>query len=315
MTAIGLTERSLFALDVKDGLARPGERTLPSRYLYDELGSALFEAICALPEYGLTRADEQIIERHSPDIARLLGTGLAVAELGSGTGRKTRHLLTQLEPEAYYPIDISPAALARCQRDLSPFAPVYTIQADYLEGLDLVSARRGSRSRLLVLFLGSTIGNFDPAEAGQFVGEIRARLQPGDALLVGTDLVKDEAQLIAAYDDPLGVTAAFNKNLLVRMNRELGADFDLAAFRHLAVFNRDERRIEMHLESLHTQQVQIPACELTLTMTAGETIWTESSHKFHPAEVRQLGTANGFEPIGSWTSDEWAFAETLFLVE
>ena len=223
--------------DVRAGLLRPGQKELPSKYLYDEVGSALFEVISVLPEYGLTRADERLLRRHSPDIVERLQPHILVAELGSGSGKKTRWLLEALarrQRTTYCPIEISPTALARCESELGQIECVSIVgfERPYLDGLLAAAARRNPDDHLLVLFLGSTIGNFDRDAAERFLTEIRRILFPGDALLLGTDLEKPLPQLLAAYDDAIGVTAAFNLNLLARINRELDADFDLAAFRH-----------------------------------------------------------------------------------
>ncbi len=226
-----------FARDVRAGLTRTEQKTLPCRYLYDELGSALFEAITCLPEYGLTRADTRVIETHAGDLAELLPPNVVVAELGSGSGAKTRPILERIHQRqiaVYYPIDLSQAALARCAVELAGTAAVVPVEASYLDGLRRVAERRAPRQTLLVLFLGSTIGNFEPEAAIDFLLAVRLVLQPGDVLLLGTDLVKPVEQMIAAYDDAAGVTAAFNLNLLARINRELDADFNLRQFRHVA---------------------------------------------------------------------------------
>ena len=250
--------------DVRAGLCRPGQKELPSKYLYDEIGSALFEVISVLPEYGLTRADERLLQRHAADIVSRLKPQVLVAELGSGSGKKTRWLLEALarrQCTTYCPIEISPTALARCESELGQIDCVSIVgfERPYLDGLLAAAARRNENDHLLVLFLGSTIGNFDRDAAERFLTEVRRILFPGDALLLGTDLEKPLPQLLAAYDDPLGVTAAFNLNLLARINRELGADFDLAAFRHEARYNTQQQRVEMHLRSMRDQIVTIPA--------------------------------------------------------
>src|SRR3984957_4455956 len=252
------------ASEVRAGLFRPGQKELPSKYLYDEVGSALFEVISVLPEYGLTRADERLLQRHAPDIVSRMDSHVLVAELGSGSGKKTRWVLEALarrqQRTTYCPIEISPTALARCENELGQLECVSIVgfERPYLDGLLAAAAGRRERERMLVLFLGSTIGNFDRDAGERFLKEVRRILYPGDALLLGTDLEKPLPQLLAAYDDPLGVTASFNLNLLGRINRELGADFDLAGFRHLARYNREERRIEMHLRSTRRQSVSIP---------------------------------------------------------
>jgi dimethylhistidine N-methyltransferase len=305
---------------VRAGLSRRGQKALPSRWLYDDVGSALFEAICRLPEYGLTRADARILTAHGAEIAQLAGHPSRVVELGSGTGEKTRPILaalTHLHPVTYVPIDISPAALARCGAEMSPVPrlAVDAFEGEYLEGLSHAAAARGAGERLLVLFLGSTVGNFDRAEADRFLLKVRRLLRRGDTLLLGTDLLKPVPDLLAAYDDPAGVTAAFNLNLLVRLNRELDADFDLARFGHEARWDAGERRIEMHLRSLDAQSVDIPGARLRVGLMAGETLWTESSHKYAPDEPSRLARRTGFRVAGTWLDREWLFAETLIRAE
>ena len=221
-----------FATDVREGLTRPGQKELPSKYLYDNVGSALFEVISVLPEYGLTRADERLLRRHSADIVSRLKSQVLVAELGSGSGRKTRWILealTRRQRITYCPIEISPTALARCESELGQmeYVSIVGFERPYLDGLLAAASRRHENEHLLVLFLGSTIGNFDRDAGERFLAEVRRILYPGDALLLGTDLEKPLPQLVAAYDDATGVTAAFNLNLLARINRELDANFDL----------------------------------------------------------------------------------------
>lgn len=303
-----------FARDVREGLLKPERKELPCRYFYDDVGSALFDAITLLPEYGLTRADARLIRAHAPEVAARLRPPLAVAELGSGSGAKTRLLLEALGGRPVYtPIDVSESALEKCAREVGHAARVEPFTGSYLDGMEEASARRSRRTRLLVLFLGSTIGNFGRREAEAFLGEVRARLRPGDALLLGVDLVKPAAQLLAAYDDPAGVTAAFNLNLLARINRELGASIDLRAFAHQARYNLAARCIEMHLVSRARQQVAVPAAGIAVELAAGETILTESSHKFGAAEIAAMARRAGFLPEVQWLDDEWPFAETLLV--
>jgi L-histidine N-alpha-methyltransferase len=316
-----------FAADVRAGLTKSGQKELSSNYLYDALGSALFNAITELPEYGLFRADERILREHAYEIVHLLlrakaspniPENVVVTELGSGSGKKTRWILEALarhQHTTYYPIEISPAALAQCVNELSQLdrVNVIGIERDYLEGLARVTAQRSSNERLLVMFLGSTIGNFHRADAEQFLSDLRRNLIPGDALLLGVDLVKPLDQTIAAYDDAMGVTAAFNLNLLTRINRELGADFDLKEFRHCARYNPTERRIEMHLVSLRDQTVTIPTANCVVPFRSGETIFTESSYKYRPSEIIELAERAGFRAHAQWTDAEWPFAETLLI--
>src|SRR5712692_7399871 len=247
-SSLPVRQVSEYAADVRESLTKPGQRELPSKYLYDEVGSALFEAICVLPEYGLTRADARLLEKYAGEIVGRLPSPVQVAELGSGSGKKTRWILEALSRRQmtyYYPIEISPFALAACAKELGQIELVSIVghEKPYLEGLRAVAEGRAEQDHLLVLFLGSTIGNFDRDAGDAFLREMRAILRTGDALLLGTDLEKSVALQLQAYDDPAGVTAAFNLNLLARMNRELGADFDLSCFRHEARWNSAERRI------------------------------------------------------------------------
>ena len=309
-----------FAADVRAGLTKPGQKELLSKYLYDDVGSALFEVISHLPEYGLTRADERLLRRHAGDIVERLATPVAVAELGSGSGKKTRQILQALcrrQRTSYYPIEISPTALAMCQRELSDIdcISILGFEREYLDGLLEVAAQRHTGQHLLVLFLGSTIGNFDPMAGLKFLNQVRRILQPGDSLLLGTDLVKSSAQLLAAYDDRLGVTAAFNLNLLARINRELDGNFDLAHFEHVAKINHQSRSVEMHLRSMRRQTVNIPAAGVAVEFLEGETIWTESSHKYSLEEVCQMSRTAGFRCDVQWVDDQWPFAESLLVAE
>jgi L-histidine Nalpha-methyltransferase len=309
-----------FAADVREGLTRSGQKELPSKYLYDDVGSALFEVICHLPEYGLTRADERLLRRHANEIAERVGGPLAVAELGSGSGRKTRWLLeafARRQRLSYYPVEISHSALVMCQRELSDIESISILgfEREYLDGLLEVAAYRKQGQRLLVLFLGSTIGNFDRPAALDFLSELRCLLQPGDCLLLGTDLEKPTAQLLAAYDDELGVTAAFNLNLLGRINRELGADFDLRQFEHVAKINSEKRSVEMHISSKSRQSVKIPMAGVVVQFNGGETIWTESSHKHPRDEILNMARRCGFRCEMQWIDQEWPFAENLLVAE
>jgi len=307
-----------FAADVRSGLTRTGQKELPSKYLYDDVGSALFEVISHLPEYGLTRADERLLRRRAGEIVDRLDSPVAVAELGSGSGKKTRWILEALsrrERTFYYPVEISRAALAMCERELSDIDAISIVgfEREYLDGLLEVAARRQPGRHLFVLFLGSTIGNFDRPAGIKFLEEVRRILEPGDSLLLGTDLEKPSVQLIKAYDDELGVTAAFDLNLLARINRELDADFDLSQFAHVARINRDVRSVEMHLQSQRRQTVRIPAADLTVEFLEGETIWTESSHKYSSEEVFQMARAAGFVCQAQWIDEQWPFAESLLI--
>jgi L-histidine N-alpha-methyltransferase len=304
------------AQEVRDGLLRKGQKELPSSYLYDALGSTLFEAITYLPEYGLTRADERLMARYAAEIAGAAGTRPLVIELGSGSGRKTRHILEAASTSdriRYIPIDVSITALSACEAELRPYADVVPMPASYLEGLKEAVRYRESGQRVLLLFLGSTIGNFERPKAAEFLRAVRACLQPGDGLLLGADLIKPVDRMLLAYDDPTGVTAAFNRNLLGRVNRELGANFDLTQFAHEARYETRERRIEMHLRSRRPQRVSIPGAGIEVLFETGETIWTESSHKFEVADLNFMARASGFDPARSWVDEEWPFVEALWL--
>jgi L-histidine Nalpha-methyltransferase len=320
MLTRSLRERhvSEFAADVRDSLTKREQRELPSKYLYDEVGSALFETICLLPEYGLTRADARLLKRYAGEIVERLPSPVQVAELGSGSGKKTRWILEALsrrQKTYYYPIEISPSALEACEKELGQINLVSIVgyERPYLEGLRDVAEGRGEDDHLLVLFLGSTIGNFDRDAAEKFLRSVREILCPGDALLLGTDLEKSVADQLLAYDDPAGVTAAFNLNLLARINRELGADFDLSCFRHEARWNAVERRIEMHLRSTCRQKAEIPAAGLRMMLDEDETIWTESSHKYRPEEAITMAERTGFRCEGQWIDEEWPFAQNLLI--
>jgi len=306
--------------DVRLGLTKPGQKELPSKYLYDSIGSALFEVISILPEYGLTRADERLLRRHSEDIVARLTPPTTVAELGSGSGKKTRWMLEALSRHqhiSYCPIEISRAALTMCERELSDIDSVSILgfEREYVDGLLEVAARREKGEHLLVLFLGSTIGNFEHPADVKFLRQMRETLEPGDALLLGTDLAKPIHQLLAAYDDSLGVTAAFNLNLLARINRELDADFRLEQFEHVARFNQDVSSVEMHIRSRKRQTVSIPAAALSVTFQEGETIWTESSHKYSLAEIFRIAGKAGFRCDAQWIDEQWPFAENLLIAE
>lgn len=309
-----------FAEAVSDSLGKTGQRELPSMYLYDELGTALFEAITLLPEYGLTRAELRLLRRHAGAMIEKFPPPMAVVELGSGSGRKTRWILEALadrEPVTYFPIDVSAAALLKCHQELGQLGSVSMVglERSYLEGLQEAAARRQSEQTFLVLFLGSSIGNFDPPAAEHFLRDIRRHLKPGDALLLGTDLEKSVRDMLLAYDDPTGVTAAFNLNLLARINRELGGNFLLPNFEHEVRYQAMDRRIEMHLRSTSNQTVSIRASDFTCTFREGETIWTEACHKFRVEEIPSLARRTGFLCEAQWIDTEWAFAENLLIAD
>jgi len=309
-----------FAEEVRAGLTKAGQKELPSKYLYDDIGSALFEVISHLPEYGLTRADDRLLRRHGQDIIDRVPGPVVVAELGSGSGRKTRWLLEALarrQRTFYYPIEISRAALIRCQQELRDLESVSILgfEREYLDGLVEIAAHRKRGQRLLVLFLGSTIGNFDRDAGIEFLAAIRRILHPGDSLLLGADLEKPAYQLIAAYDDELGVTAAFNLNLLARINRELDANFDVGHFVHEARINEQARSVEMHLRSTQAQRVTIPFADLVVEFEEGETIWTESSHKYSAEEIFDMAGYADFRCEAQRIDSEWPFAENLLIAE
>jgi len=303
-----------FARDVHAGLSGSGQKTLPCRYLYDDVGSALFDAITYLPEYGLTRADTRILQTRAAEITGCMPGPLMVAELGSGSGGKTRAILESLQarrPVTYFPIDLSATALARCAQELESLAAVHPIEKSYLEAMCEVASRRRPDEKLLLLFLGSTIGNFEPQSATDFLTSLRSWMRPGDGLLLGTDLVKPLDRLLAAYDDAAGVTAAFNLNLLARINRELDADFNLRHFHHEARYHAEEQRVEMHLRSRAHQTVRIGKAQMLAEFAVGETILTEVCYKFRPTQIASLARSAGFELERQWLDDEWGFAESL----
>lgn len=306
-----------FADDVRSGLSAPTKRLSP-RYLYDDLGSALFDAITALPEYYLTRAETEILERHAGAIIDAVGYPIELIELGSGSAVKTRYLIDAAfarQPSVRFcPIDISSAALdssARALRSEYPRIVVDGINAEYLTGLTRLS-RNGARRRL-ALFLGSNIGNFEPDEARSTLGALRAVLDPGDGFLLGADLRKDPRVLEAAYDDPTGVTAAFSRNLLGRINRELGGQFDLTAFEHKARYDLERSRIEIRLVSLVRQDVAIDKLGMSVHFEAGEPIYTESSYKFDDKSISALAAAAGFAVEGRWSDEASRFADYLLI--
>ena len=312
--------RAEFASDVRAGFGKP-TKTLPSKYLYDALGSALFEAITELPEYGLTRAEQRILDRHAQDIAAQLPRWVAVAELGAGSGRKTLPVLDAIlarqRTVSYSAIDLSTAAQESCESLVGrrPGVRFHAIESPYIEGLGRVDEAREDGTPLLLLFLGSSIGNFDAEEQGDFLGRVRSILRPGDLLLLGADLQKPVDLLLAAYDDPLGVTAAFDLNLLARINRELEGDFELHRFRHEARWSAQWNRVEMHLRSSCDQVVTIPGARCRVTLREGETIWTESSHKFAMADLRALAEATRFTFAAQWQDEEWPFADVLWVAD
>ncbi len=306
--------RCRFADDVRDFLTQQ-PRQLPSHYLYDELGSALFEAICRLPWYPLTRAELRLLETHAREI---LDAGVTtVIELGPGSGVKLSALIagagTGRGPLDLHIVDVSKSALAEASRALEVFESVRIVphERTYEAGLEEFGHARSLMERRLALFLGSNIGNFDAPGRDTFLRTVRAALNPRDALLLGVDLVKPERDLLLAYDDPLGVTAAFNLNLLARINRELQGDFDLGGFTHRALWNEERSRIEMHLRSRRRQRIGIREADLDFVMAEGEMIWTESSYKYDPPEIVSMLEGSGFSVRAQWIDSADRFALTL----
>jgi dimethylhistidine N-methyltransferase len=308
--------RAAFADDVRHGLVATPKR-LPPRWFYDPLGSSLFESICRLPWYGITRAESALLAEHARDVAAALGDAASIIELGGGSGEKLALLLDALEEHRYatrvHLVDVSARALELASANLARFAniTVVPIEATYEQGLS-EAVRVPAAGRQLVVFLGSNIGNSEPDEARALVERIAASLRPGDLFLLGADLVKPEADLILAYDDPLGVTAAFNRNLLQRMNTELGADFELETFAHQARWNEAAGRVEMHLVSRLRQIVHVPGAGVRVSFMPGESIWTESSHKYDSTSIQALGASAGFSTCAQWIEPRVRFALTLF---
>ena len=300
-----------FRADVLAGLERR-PRAIPARWFYDRRGSELFEAITDLPEYYPTRTETAILRSACPDVARLAGTGRAVVEFGSGSSTKTPILLQAVAPSAYVPIDISGDFLRESSRALSAAFPdllVLPFEADFMKPLAL--PRTIASAPKLGFFPGSTIGNMIPLHAVDLLRAMRASLGEGAQLLIGMDRIKDEATLVAAYDDAAGVTARFNLNLLARINRELDGTAPIDAFRHRAIWNDDRARIEMHLEA--TRAVDFAVGGVSFAMAAGETIHTENSHKYDARTARILLRAGGWTPIAEWTDPQGLFA--LYLAE
>jgi len=299
--------RRSFADDVRDGLTQPRKELQPW-YFYDALGSALFAAICELPEYYLTRSETEILTRHGASIARALAAPDRVIELGSGDGRKTRLLFEAFSRRpTYIPIDIDASVLTL--QSAFPNVNVQPIRADYRAIRSLITPA----DETAVVFLGSSIGNYDPSSAATLLRDVRHVLMRGNALLLGADLRKPKSILEPAYNDALGVTASFNLNLLARINRELGGHFDLAAFEHRAFFNERESRMEMHLVSRRRQSVAIDALPIAVDFEAGETIHTENSYKYAESDLQTLARESGFAIEQIWTDPRSWFADALFV--
>jgi L-histidine N-alpha-methyltransferase len=303
---------SAFAEDVRHYL-QLSPRQLPSMYLYDALGSALFDAICELPWYAITRAEMRVLEQHRAEIFSYLPGVTRLVELGPGDGRKLKTLVEGTsDPLVAHLVDVSDGALARAAHTLSDALNlrVVTHQAPFEDGLDAIM-RAESGDPTLVLFLGSNIGNFDQRGSAALLQRIAASLTPSDAFLIGADLVKPEPDLQLAYDDPLGVSAAFNLNVLLRINRELGGTFDLTAFRHRAVWNAACSRMDMFLVSTRQQRVRVDAVDLEFQLRDGEAIWTESSYKYTPDGLITQLENGGFESLAQWIDHDAGFALTL----
>lgn len=323
--AAGSGEREAeFAADVARDL-RLTPKQLQSKYLYDALGSSLFEAICRLPWYRITRAERRLLESHAAAVVEHAAFGAerpqarpTIVELGCGSGEKLVLLAEALQARGgtarVHLIDISSQALEQTEQRLTRLRHFSVVghQSTYEEGLRQAASQRDPGTPVLVLFLGSNIGNFDTDAAAAFLQRIRHALEPGDLMLLGADLLKPVGDLLLAYDDPLGVTAAFNRNLLVRINRELRGTFDLDAFQHRAEWNAAESRIEMHLVSTRRQDVLVRAADLQVGFAAGEWIWTESSYKYSEAQIAALGAVAGFGVVEQWVEIDARFALTLF---
>ena len=297
-----------FRDDVLEGLGRSPKQLAP-KYFYDAVGSSLFDAICGLAEYYPTRTETALLERHRAEIVAALGAGCALIEFGSGMSRKSRILIDALEPAVYVPIDISREPLLAAAENLVwsfPWLKVVAICADYSLPLAMPALAEFAPRRRVVFFPGSTIGNFDPEDAVAFLRNAARIAGAGGGLLIGVDLKKDKAILDAAYDDPQGVTAAFNLNLLARINRELGADFDVRAFRHRAAYVAQRSRVEMHLESQRFQSVFVGADRFVFER--GETIHTENSYKYSVEEFEALAGRAGFSASRCWVDDRKLFS-------
>ncbi len=307
-----------FAGDILSGLSATPKH-LFAKYLYDELGSQLFESICRVDEYYLTRAESEILSRHADEIVSLVAGCETLVELGSGSAEKTRQiieaLLRQRAELLFVPVDISASALEKSSRSLLESysgLKICAYAADYLDGLAALKSLNAGP--LLVLFLGSNIGNFEKDEAAGFLRAIRGVVKPGDALLLGADLKKDRATLEAAYNDSLGVTRAFIVNELARINRELGGNFDLWAFGLRSLYNDEAGCVEVYLESLRSQSVYIHGLDLTISLAAGERIHVEYSYKYSLDDLARLANESGFELTSTWLDDQKRFSSNLFRI-
>ena len=304
-----------FAEDVRAGLLADPKR-LPARWFYDALGSALFEAICRLPWYRITRSESALLARHAASLVDAAGEDASFIELGGGSGEKLAILIEGAVARGYTPavhlIDVSARALDLAAATLARFADVRVTTHETTYEAGLCATETPAQGRQLVLFLGSNIGNFDPEEAVRLLRQICAAVRRGDLVLLGADLVKPERDLLLGYDDPLGLTAAFNKNVLLRINTELGAEIDFGSFVHEARWNAAASRVEMHLVSTRRQLIEIPRARCGVTFERGESIWTESSYKFEPRGLEQLGAVAGLAMQEQWVDGPAGFALTLF---
>jgi L-histidine Nalpha-methyltransferase len=297
---------SAFAGDVIEGLSQPAKR-LPPKYFYDAKGSELFEQITRLPEYYPTRTELGILRERGAEICSMLGRDAALVEFGAGSTTKVRLLLDRCKFAAYVPVDISGDFLnaqARALRKDLPTLDVHPVTADFTAPFALPAAIKPMPK--VGFFPGSTIGNFEPDEASSFLCTARKILGAGARMIIGVDLEKDESVLHAAYNDAAGVTARFNLNVLVRINEELGGDFDLSAFSHRAIYNRERHRIEMHLVSRKAQTVRVLG--RSFAFRANETIHTESSYKYSLDRFAALAQASGWRPAASWTDADRMFS-------
>ncbi|HKP47995.1 MAG TPA: L-histidine N(alpha)-methyltransferase [Pyrinomonadaceae bacterium] len=306
-----------FAEDVRRRLSTDRKRFLP-KYFYDELGSQLFEAICLLPEYYLTRAENEILKQYADEIVAAVSGPTTLLEMGSGSASKTRLLIEALLRKQaellFIPVDISATALESSSRILLQSYPRLAIEAyaaDYFAGL--AELKKKTHGPTLALFLGSNISNFDSDEALRFLRALREVLNKDDALLLGADLKKDKTILEAAYNDALGVTAAFNLNVLARINREVGGNFDLRAFRHVAFYNDVAGRIEIYIESLREQKVAIRKLEMEVDFAEGELIHTENSYKYDLESIDSLAAQTGFTRAHTWQDRAQQFSSNLLL--
>ena len=325
MTDISIMESApiqtdaVFARDVAEGLNREPKQ-LPTKYHYDALGSQLFEAICELPWYPITRSERKLLLKERDAIISHLSNPAAVIEMGSGSGEKVSILAERLNsmgrPTTIHLVDISKTALELGTQKLGRYPAIQIVRHElsYIEGLRAAVGTLGSNQPVTVLFLGSNIGNMSAETSLQFLHDVHTELRTGDRVLLVTDLVKPEPEMLAAYDDPLGVTAAFNLNLLARINRELDADFNLRQFVHRVIWNSRDSCVESYVVSQREQTVCITGADCCIRLVKGEAIWTETSFKYTREQVRSLGSSAGFRVVDQWLESVSTFALTLFEV-